>query len=56
MTTQARNKSPELPTRSGERPTTGPEIPRQQLDQTAPAELQEDLLDELGRFTSTRLL
>lgn len=37
------NKSLDLPTRAGERPTTGPEIPHQQLDQTAPAALQEEL-------------
>lgn len=56
MTTPTRNTPLELPTRSGKRPTTGAEIPHQQLDQTAAAELQEELLDEVGRFTSTRLL
>jgi hypothetical protein len=43
MTTPTRNVSLELPTRSGKRPMTGPEIPHQQLDQTAPVELQEEL-------------
>lgn len=43
MTTPIRNLPLDLPTRAGRRPATGPEIPHQQLDQTAPAELQEQL-------------
>jgi hypothetical protein len=41
--TPTTNESLDLPTRSGDRPTTGPEIPHEQLDQTAPVELQEGL-------------
>jgi hypothetical protein len=54
MTTQARNTPLEMPTRSGERPTTGPEIPHQQLDQTAPAELQEELCRRMAALAGVR--
>jgi hypothetical protein len=43
MTTPTTNKPLDLPTRSGPRPRTGPAIPHQQLDQTAPASLQDQL-------------
>lgn len=43
-----------LPTRSGRRPTTGPEIPHQQLDQTAPAELQEKLWHRMATLEGIR--
>jgi hypothetical protein len=47
-------KSLELPTRSGDRPTTGPEIPHQQLDQTAPVELQERLWRRMAALDGVR--
>ena len=43
MSTPTSNNALELSGRSGERPRTGPEIPHQQLDQIAPAELQQEL-------------
>jgi hypothetical protein len=54
MTTPTRNTPLELPTRSGERPTTGPEIPHQQLDQTAPAGLQEVLWRRMAALDGVR--
>jgi hypothetical protein len=54
MTTPTKKKPLELPTRSGERPTTGPEIPHQQLDQTAPAELQEELWRRMAALEGVR--
>ena len=54
MTTPTSNKSLELPIRTGERPTTGPEIPHQQLDQTAPAELQEELWRRMAALAGVR--
>ncbi|AZQ32844.1 phospholipase [Streptomyces cyaneochromogenes] len=44
----------ELPTRPGERPATGPEVPHQQLDQTSPAELQEELWRRMGTLEGVR--
>jgi len=48
------NNSLELPTRSGDRPTTGPEMPHQQLDQTAPPELQEELWQRMAGLEGVR--
>jgi hypothetical protein len=52
--TSITNNSLELPTRSGDRPTTGPEIPHQQLDQTAPPELQEELWQRMAALEGVR--
>ncbi|MFI7708864.1 luciferase family protein [Nonomuraea sp. NPDC049480] len=54
MTALIRNKPLELPARSGKRPTTGPEIPHQQLDQTAPAKLQEELWQRMAGLDGVR--
>jgi hypothetical protein len=43
MTTEGVTHEPQLPPRSGERPRTNPTNPHQQVDQTAPAEIQEEL-------------
>src|ERR1700737_2414909 len=39
-----------LPQRPGDRPTTGPEIPHQQLSQNAPLPLQEELWHRMTRL------
>jgi Family of unknown function (DUF5519) len=52
--TPTTNKSFELPIRSGDRPTTGPAIPHQQLDQTAPVELQEELWRRMAALDGVR--
>ena len=44
----------QLPTRAGERPTTGPAIPHQQLDQTAPVKLQEELWQRMTALDGVR--
>ncbi len=40
---------PTLPTREGDRPHTGPEVPHLQLSQTGPAEARGELLEVDGR-------
>jgi Family of unknown function (DUF5519) len=54
MTTPTNKNSLELPLRSGVRPSTGPEMPHQQLDQTAPAELQEELWRRMAALDGVR--
>jgi hypothetical protein len=54
MTMPTNNQSLQLPIRRGERPTTGPEIPHQQLDQIAPAELQEELWRRMAALDGVR--
>lgn len=54
MMTPITNNSLELPARSGDRPTTGPEIPHQQLDQTAPVELQQELWRRMAGLDGVR--
>jgi len=44
----------DLPTRSGDRPSTGPEIPHQQLDQNAPPALQEELWQQMTTLEGVR--
>jgi hypothetical protein len=46
--------SDELPPRSGERPQTTPANPHQQLDQTAPPEIQEELWRRMARLEGVR--
>lgn len=48
------NHSLGLPTRAGEPPRTGPEIPHEQLDQTAPVELQQELWRRMSALEGVR--
>lgn len=54
MTTPAASKPLDLPGRSGPRPRTGPALPHQQLDQTAPALLQEQLWRRMAALDGVR--
>ncbi len=45
----------ELPVRSGVRPTTGPAMPHQQLDQNAPPSLQEELWQRMTQLEGVQV-
>jgi hypothetical protein len=45
---------PALPERSGDHPKSGPEIPHQQLNQIAPASLQEELWHRMTGLEGVR--
>src|SRR5919204_5511596 len=47
-------ESQRLPERRGPRPRTGPAIPHQQLSQTAPPELQEELWRRMSELDGVR--
>ena len=51
----ALNRATSLPARSGPRPQTGPSMPHQQLNDNAPAEIQEKLFERARSLSGVRV-